>query len=101
MPRKKREATVQRERLLAAFNQLEPVGRRFAVNYVEKVLELQRLEAVVQKVREYQETGQECCAFCGKTQDEVGHMLASQTGACICSDCGTLCASLLDEAEET
>ena len=36
------------------------------------------------------------CSFCGKSQDEVERMIIGP-GVNICSECITLCSSLLDE----
>ena len=40
------------------------------------------------------------CSFCGKTQDQVGRMVAGP-GVCICSDCIELCVSILEEEKGT
>lgn len=38
----------------------------------------------------------EYCSFCGKSEDQVGKLLAAPTGACICNECIELCWSILD-----
>ncbi len=39
------------------------------------------------------------CAFCGRSEEEVGKMLSSATGVCICDECVKLCADYI-KAEE-
>ncbi len=39
------------------------------------------------------------CAFCGRSEEEVGKMLSSATGVCICDDCVKMCAEFI-EAEQ-
>ncbi|MBQ9706342.1 MAG: ATP-dependent Clp protease ATP-binding subunit ClpX [Clostridia bacterium] len=36
------------------------------------------------------------CSFCGKSEEQVGKLLAAPTGACICNECIQLCSSILD-----
>lgn len=35
------------------------------------------------------------CAFCGRSEEEVGKMLSSATGVCICDECVQLCADYI------
>ena len=39
------------------------------------------------------------CTFCGRTQDMVKRLIAGQDGVCICNDCITLCASILEQED--
>ncbi len=36
------------------------------------------------------------CSFCGKSEEQVGKLLASPTGACICNECVDMCSSILN-----
>ncbi|MBQ9125763.1 MAG: ATP-dependent Clp protease ATP-binding subunit ClpX [Clostridia bacterium] len=40
------------------------------------------------------------CAFCGRSEDEVGKMLSSATGVCICDECVKVCADFLAEEQK-
>ncbi len=37
------------------------------------------------------------CSFCGKTQDQVGKLIAGPNGAFICDECIEICNEILDE----
>lgn len=37
------------------------------------------------------------CSFCGRKDDEVGHMVAGPAGVFICDDCTELCKTIIDE----
>ena len=40
------------------------------------------------------------CAFCGRSEEEVGKMLSSATGVCICDECVKVCADFLAEEQK-
>lgn len=40
------------------------------------------------------------CAFCGRSEEEVGKMLSSATGVCICDECVKLCSDFLAEEQK-
>lgn len=100
MPRGKTEKTKRREELLTAFNALEPIGQRFALDYTQKLLELQELDELVSKVRGYKADGTEHCSFCGKTKDEVGRLIMAQDGIGICDECVKLCTEVLEDVKK-
>ena len=37
------------------------------------------------------------CSFCGKTQDEVGKLVAGPGGVCICDNCIELCLEIIED----
>ncbi|WP_399063331.1 ClpX C4-type zinc finger protein [Streptomyces sp. BB1-1-1] len=37
-----------------------------------------------------------CCSFCGKTRNQVGHLITGP-GVNICSDCVDLCQAIIEE----
>ena len=39
------------------------------------------------------------CSFCGKTQNQVGRLIAGPNGAYICDSCVDICAQIIDEEE--
>ena len=100
MSRKKSDAVKRREDLMEAFRQLEPVGQVFALRYVEKLLELQQLEEIVNKVDANRASGKEACSFCGKEKEGVSRLLAGSAGVYICGDCVKLCSELLADDEK-
>ena len=40
------------------------------------------------------------CAFCGRSEEEVGKMLSSATGVCICDECVKVCSDFLAEEQK-
>ena len=40
------------------------------------------------------------CAFCGRSEEEVGKMLSSATGVCICDECVKICSDFLAEEQK-
>lgn len=38
-----------------------------------------------------------CCIFCGKTADQVGGMIQSPDGVCICDECISVCSDVLSQ----
>ena len=40
------------------------------------------------------------CSFCGKTQNQVGRLIAGPNGAFICDGCVDVCAEIIEEEEE-
>ena len=40
------------------------------------------------------------CAFCGRSEEEVGKMLSSAAGVCICDECVKVCADFLAEEQK-
>ena len=40
------------------------------------------------------------CSFCGKTQDQVGRMIAGPNGAYICDECVAICNEIIEEELE-
>ena len=99
MSRKKSDAVKRREDLMDAFRQLEPVGQVFALRYVEKLLELQQLEEIVNKVDANRASGKEACSFCGKDKEAVHRLLAGPADVYICDNCVKLCAELIADDE--
>lgn len=43
--------------------------------------------------------GQKCCSFCGKTQSEVGKLIAGEN-AYICNECVDVCLDLVETSEQ-
>lgn len=97
MPRKKSEKTQRREKLLTVFQQLDNVGQSFTIRYVEKLLELQELEAFANRITENRESGVEACSFCGKAKEDTGTLIAGVGNVYICDDCVKTCTELLAE----
>lgn len=100
MARKKSGNTVRKEMMLKSFQQLGPVWQAFAIQYTEKLLELQKLEEHTKKVDEYRASGKEFCSFCGRSKDEVGRLLTGKSDTYICDDCVKVCVELLENEEE-
>lgn len=44
-------------------------------------------------------TGSPRCSFCGKTQEQVGRLIAGPNGICICDECVDICVDIIDEEE--
>ena len=40
------------------------------------------------------------CAFCGRSEEEVGKMLSSATGVCICDECVKVCSDFLADEQK-
>ena len=99
MPRKKSEKNQRRDKMLEIFQQLDAVGQGFALRYVEKLMELQKLEAFVDKVNEKRSAGNEACSFCGKPKEEVGYLLAGAANVYICDACVRVCTEVLASEE--
>ena len=97
MARRKSEKTQRRDKLLEIFQQLDIVGQRFTLQYAEKLLEIQEMEALVNRVKEIQATGDEACSFCGKSREEVGYLMAGPGSVYICDDCVKICAELMEK----
>lgn len=97
MARQKSEKTKQREEMLNTFNQLDPITQRFAIRYAERLLELQQLEEMTKKIAEYRASGTEFCSFCGKTKDNLKHLIKAPDNTCICNECVKLCTEILEE----
>lgn len=85
--------------MLEAFQQLDPMWQAFAIQYTEKLVELQKLEEHTKKVNEYRASGIEFCSFCGRARDEVGHLLTGKSDTYICDECVKLCTELLKDEE--
>ena len=45
-------------------------------------------------------TGVVRCSFCGKTQNQVGRLIAGPNGAYICDSCVDVCAEIIEEEEQ-
>lgn len=99
MPRKKSDQTKRREEMLETFRKLDAVGQTFALRYAEKLLELQELEARVNRINENRATGKEACSFCGKAKENTGFLMAGPSDVYICDDCVKLCTELIEEAK--
>lgn len=46
------------------------------------------------------EKKEQCCSFCGKTNDEVRRLIAGPDGVFICDSCVEICKSMVDETLE-
>ena len=99
MARKKSEATKRREAMLKTFQKLDAAGQTFTLRYAEKLLELQEMEAFVNRVKEVQSSGAEACSFCGKAREEAGFLMAGPGNVYICDDCVKLCTELIEQEE--
>lgn len=97
MPRRKTETVQRREDLLDAFQQLNVANQVFALRYVEKLLELQKLDELVERVDKHRTNGDEACSFCGKAKEDVGYLMAAPANVYICDECVKLCAEILEE----
>lgn len=97
MPRKKSEKAQRRDKLLEIFQKLDIIGQRFTLQYAEKLLELQEMEAFVNRVKEIQASGDEACSFCGKAREDVGYLMAGPGSVYICDDCVKICAELMEK----
>lgn len=95
MPRKKSEATKRRETMRETFQKLDAAGQSFAISYARKLLELQEMEALVNRVKEVQASGAEACSFCGKVKEDTGFLMAGPGNVYICDDCVKLCTELI------
>ena len=96
MARKKSDIAGRSERLLNAFDQLDPLKQTFAQQYLDSLVDLQHLDNMVERVRGYKETGKEYCSFCGKPKDEVKRLIASHDNTYICDYCVRMCMSIID-----
>ena len=97
MPRKKSEATKRRETMRETFQKLDAAGQSFAISYAKKLLELQEMEALVNRVKEVQASGAEACSFCGKVKEDTGLLMAGPGNVYICDDCVKLCTELIEQ----
>ena len=95
MPRKKSEKNQRRDKMIELFQRLDAAGQGFALRYVEKLIELQELEAFVNKVNENRSAGNEACSFCGKPKEETGYLLAGAANVYICDACVRVCTEVL------
>ena len=96
MARKKSDKAERREKLLNAFDQLDPVKQSFAQMYLNSLVDLQHLDDMVERVRGYKETGKEYCSFCGKPMEEVNRLIASHDNTFICDYCVRKCMGIVD-----
>lgn len=101
MSRRKTDKVQRREDMLAAFQQLNPANQIFALRYVEKLLELQKLDELVKRVDEHRTNGDEACSFCGKVKEDVGFLMAAPANVYICDECVKLCSEILEEEKGT
>ncbi len=97
MSRRKTDRVQRREDMLAAFQQLNPANQIFALRYVEKLLDLQKLDELVKRVDEYRSNGDEACSFCGKAKENVGFLMAAPANVYICDECVKLCSEILEK----
>ena len=101
MSRRKTDRVQRREDMLAAFQQLNPANQIFALRYVEKLLDLQKLDELVKRVDEHRTNGDEACSFCGKAKEDVSFLMAAPANVYICDECVKLCAEILEKEKGT
>ena len=101
MSRRKTDRVQRREDMLAAFQQLNPANQIFALRYVEKLLDLQRLDELIKRVDEHRTNGDEACSFCGKAKEDVSLLMAAPANVYICDECVKLCAEILEKEKGT
>ena len=101
MSRRKTDKVQRREDMLAAFQQLNPANQIFALRYVEKLLDLQKLDELVKRVDEHRTNGDEACSFCGMAKEDVGFLMAAPANVYICDECVKLCSEILEEEKGT
>lgn len=101
MSRRKTEKVQRREDMLAAFQQLNPANQIFALRYVDKLLDLQKLDEIVKRVDEHRTSRDEACSFCGKAKEDVGVLMAAPANVYICDECVKLCSEILEKEKGT